>query len=125
LILQINILTLILTYLPIIISMSFEIAVLVFGILMYKNNKYKYGLFLMISSIFALTYYVIFFSVNYPNLFTVLFIEFELPATVIATIMQNFNIVFIILNMISAVFLVLSIYYVYKTHNINRNQYQG
>ncbi len=117
-----EILSYILIYLPVTISTTFSIAMLAFGYLIRKNNGYTYGLHFMISAIFSIVPNIIYFAVNYPFLTTTLFITLGLPVSLVMTIISFLSGMFTILNVISSIFLFISIYYVYQTHKIPREQ---
>lgn len=117
-----DIFVLIINYIPTIVEICLFIAILVFAIFIYKKNQYKYGLFLMLSSIFKLVYYTIYCSINYPYLSYTLQV-LGTPLITIAFIMMNINILFWALNITSLVFLFLSVYFIYRIskRRINSN----
>ena len=109
-----------LTYLPTILAMTFNIILLVFAILIYKRNSYKYGITLMISSILLLVTDIIYISIQYPFLPYRLQVELGLSYIEIAIILTIISIVFLILNTASTIMLVVSMYLIYKTHEKDR-----
>ena len=116
-----DIFALFINYIPIIVEIGLFIAILVFAIFIFKRNQYKYGLFLILSSIFMLVYYAIYISINYPYLFYTLEHVFGMPFPMINLIMMSISFLFLILRIASLVFLFLSVYFIYRTHKINRN----
>ncbi len=114
-----DIFVLIINYIPTIVEIGLFIAILVFAIFIYKKNQYKYGLFLILSSIFKLVYYTIFCSINYPY-FSYTLQVLGTPLITIAFILMNINILFWALNIISLIFLFLSVYFIYRTHKSKR-----
>ncbi len=109
-----------LMYLPNIVSITFNIIILVFAILIYKRNSYKYGITLMISSIIFLASDIIYLSIQLPFLPIRLHDELGLPFAVISLILMSINIFFLSLYTVSTIFLVVSIYLIYKTHKKER-----
>ena len=109
-----------LSYLPAILAITFNIIILVFAILIYKRNSYKYGITLMISSILSLASSIIYISIQYPNLYIRLVYELGLPWAVVNLILMTWSFVFLSLNTTSAIFLVVSISQIYKTHKKDR-----
>jgi len=109
-------------YMPIIISIAFAIAMLAIGYLIRKNNRYTYGLYFIISAIFAIIPNIIFFALNYPSLTITLFVTLALPFAIVAFIITLINTLFTVLNVISAIFLFLALYSVYKTHSTPRTE---
>jgi len=106
-------------YLPNIVAITFNIIILVFAILIYKRNSYKYGITLMISSILSLASSIIYISIQYPYLFTLLY-DLGLPMIEAALIMSTWSFFFFGLNTASAILLFISIIQIYKTHKKNR-----
>jgi len=109
-----------LSYLPTILAMTFNIVILVFAILIYKRNSYKYGITLMISSIISLASDILFISIQYPYLFIRLYVELGLPWAVVNMILMTWSFVFLGLYTISTILLVVSISQIYKTHKKDR-----
>ena len=109
-----------LTYLPNIIAMTFNIIILIFAILIYKRNSYKYGITLMISSILLLASDIIYIAIQYPFLLYRLQVEMGLPFFEITLILTIISFIFLSINTTSAIFLVISIYLIYKTHKKDR-----
>lgn len=105
-----KILSYLLSFLPNLIFVGFDIAILVFGIFIYKRNSYKYGRYLIISSILSII------SVSYRTLLFIL--ENELGFSLI--IYSFLSWIFFALEIISYVYLVLAVYHIYKTHQENR-----
>ena len=109
-----------LTYLPKILAISFNIVILVFAILIYKRNSYKYGITLMISSIILLISDIIYLSIQYPFLAIRLFVELNLPSLVVSLILAIWGFFFLSLYTASAILLIFSIKLIYKTHKKDR-----
>jgi len=118
--LSINLFEYLLTYSPNIAGIIFYAIILVFAILMYKRNSYTYGITLMISSILVLVSEIIYMAIQYPFLAYRLSVELGLPLFEVAFILTIWSIVFLIINVISTIFLVVSIYLIYKTHKKDR-----
>jgi len=106
----------ILSYLPTILSMSLNIALLVFAILIYKRNSYRYGITLMVSSILLIASNIIYISIQYPHLSYRLYVESGFPMTLVNLILAVWNLVFLSLNTTSAIFLVVSLSLILNTH---------
>ena len=109
-----------LNYLPAILVINFNIVILVFAILIYKRNSYKYGITLMISSIILIVSNIIYISIQYPYLGMRLYIELGLPISIVNMILMSWSLVFTSLNTASGILLVVSISLIYKTHKENR-----
>lgn len=109
-----------LNYLPTILAMTFNIIILVFAILIYKRNSYKYGITLMISSIISLASNILFISIQYPYLAMRLYVELGLSLSMVSMILMSWGVVFMCLNTASGILLVVSISLIYKTHKENR-----
>ena len=108
------------TYSSNLLTITFYIFILVFAILIFKRNSYNYGISLIISSILILTSNLIYMSVQYPYMAYRLEVELGLPWSIVLLTIITWNLVFLILNSISAIFLVVSIYLIYKTHRKDR-----
>jgi len=108
------------TYSSNLLTIIFYILILVFAILIFKRNSYNYGITLIISSILVLTSNIIYMSVQYPYMAYRLEIELGLPFSIVLLTIFTWSLVFLILNSISAIFLVVSIYLIYKTHRKDR-----
>jgi len=100
--------------------MAFDIVILVFAIIIYKRNSYKYGITLIISSILSLASNVIYISIQYPFLGYRLQVELGLPIIEVLLILNTWGFVFFGLNTASAILLVISIILIYKTHKKDR-----
>ena len=109
-----------LSYLPAILAITFNIVLLIFAILIYKRNSYKYGITLMISSILLIASNIIYISIQYPYLFYRMVVELGLPWSVAELITMLWSLLFLSLNTTSAILLVISIYRIYKTHKKDR-----
>ena len=109
-----------LSYLPAILAITLNIVILVFAILIYKRNSYKYGITLMISSIILIVSNIIYISIQYPYLGMRLYIELGLPISIVNMILMSWSLVFTSLNTASGILLVVSISLIYKTHKENR-----
>jgi len=118
-ILQIPFINLLSAYGPILIYMSFDIVILIFAIFIYKKNSYKYGLYLMISSIISIISNVIFIAINYPFLAYTLSV-YGFPAYMVGLVLSIIGLVFLALGISSTILLFLGIYQIYKTHKPNR-----
>ena len=103
-------------YLPTTINICLYVAMLIFGYLIRKKNSNSYGLFFMISAIFSIVSSIIFLASNYPFLGDYLFVKLRLPVTTVMIIFLIVSFLFIGLDVTSAVFLLLAIYKLYKTH---------
>jgi hypothetical protein len=106
-------------YLPTFIYLGFDIALLVIAIFIYKRNSYKYGLYLMISSIISIVSSILFISLNYPFLVYEL-VSRGLSMVEISIILMILNFISLILGTTSAVFLFLAVYKIYQTHKKDR-----
>jgi hypothetical protein len=107
------------TYLPMFIYLGFDIVLLIFATFIYKRNSYKYGMYLMISSLIAIISGIISISLNLPYL-TIELYDRGLSFFEISIILMIVNLIFLILGVVSAVFLFLAIYKIYQTHKNNR-----
>lgn len=106
------------SYIPKLIFIGFNIAILVYATFIYKRNSYKYGFYLMISSIISIAITIIIISINYRNLLTILENEFgDFRGRLIYSILGW---IFFGLEIVSLVYLFLTVYHVYKTHEKNR-----
>ena len=92
---------------------------LIFGYLIRKKNSNSYGLFFMISAIFSIVSSFIFLASNYPFLGYNLFVKLGLPVTKVTIILIIVDLLFLALNVTSAIFLFLAIYKIYETHKTN------
>ena len=120
--LQVEILPYILLYyLPSGIELGIFIAILVFGIFIYRRNQYKYGLFLMISAILKVVYYVIFFATSRPLLVIILYEELGLNFLAIDLILMALDTLFLVINISSFILLFIAIYFIYQTHKVKRD----
>ena len=106
---QLTVIGFLITYLPTIAFLTFDIIILVFGILIFKKNSYRYGILLMFSSILSIVYYL-------------LVDDLGLSYSLASMIMMIWGIVFTILNLTSALLLVISVYLIYKTHKAERTR---
>ncbi|MFX1496381.1 MAG: hypothetical protein ACFFBH_02535 [Promethearchaeota archaeon] len=120
-ILQIPFISLFSTYGPLIIFLSFDIAILIFAIFIYKKNSYKYGLYLMISSIISIVSNVIIIAINYPYLGYTLQAVYGFPSSTVAIILSILSLFFLVLGVSSKILLFLAIYLIYKTHRPHRD----
>jgi len=107
------------TYLPTFIYLGFDIALLILAIFIYKRNSYKYGIYLMISSLIAIISSILSLSLNLPYLSLELSNR-GLNFSQIVIILTIVNLIFLILGVVSTVFLFLAIYKIYQTHKNNR-----
>lgn len=114
--LEVDLITFLYMYSSNLLTITFGIILLVFAILIYKKNSYKYGITLMISSIISLTSDIICFSIQYPFLGYRLFVELGLPVSEVTLILMIWSFVFLSLYTTSTIFLVVSIYMIYRTH---------
>lgn len=119
---QLTVIGFLITYLPTIAFLTFDIIILVFGILIFKKNSYRYGILLMFSSILSIVYYILYFSIQYPVLIYLLVDDLGLSYSLASMIMMIWGIVFTILNLTSALLLVISVYLIYKTHKAERTR---
>jgi len=106
------------TYSSNILTITFYILILVFAILIYRRSSYNYGITLIISSILILTSNLIYMSIQYP--YMIFRVEVEFGLSVVLLTIYIWSLVFLILNSTSAIFLVVSIYLIYKTHRKDR-----
>lgn len=113
-----EILSYLFSYSPNFIFLGFNIAILVFASFIYKRNSYKYGRFLMISSIISIVLTITYISINYRNLLDILKNELGFSAAVIIYGILSWT--FFGLEIVSSVYLFLSVYHIYKTHEKNR-----
>lgn len=109
-------LSILINYIPTIITLSLNIVILIFAIFILKKNSYKYGLFLMISSIFLIISDVIYIAVGYPDLFYRLYYELGFDSATVTMITFSISMIFFILNLTGAVFLFIAVYLIFKTH---------
>ena len=107
------------SYLLPIIFLCLYVAMLIFGYLIRKKNSNTYGLFFMISAFFSIVSRIIFLASNYPFLGDYLFVRLRLPVTTVIIILIIINLLFIGLDVTSAIFLLLAIYKLYKTYKNN------
>ena len=112
------ILSYILSQIPTLIFLGFDIAILVFATYIYKRNSFKYGLYLMISSIISIISIIIKISINYNNLLS--FLEEEIGFSNAIIIYSILGWMFLGLEIARFVFLFLSVFYIYKTHQKDR-----
>ena len=124
-ILQIPFISLLSIYGPIIIYLSFDIAILIFAIFIYKKNSYKYGLFLMISSILSIVTNVIIIAINYPYLSYTLQAVYGLSLSMVILIMNILGLFFLALGISSKILFFVTIYLIYKTHRPHRDIYHN
>jgi hypothetical protein len=101
--------------LPTVMTIVFQIVILVFAVRMRKNS-YKYGLTLMLSAILSLVYSTLYFFIQFQDLYYLLVIVQGLPYGLVSTIMTILSFVFLGLNTASSILLVISITQIYKTH---------
>ena len=113
-----NLFSYLITYSSNILTITFYILILVFAILIYRRSSYNYGITLIISSILILTSNIIYMSVQYP--YMIFRVEVEFGLSVVLLTIYIWSLVFLILNSTSAIFLVVSIYLIYKTHRKDR-----
>ena len=113
-------LSILLSYGPTIFVMTFDIVILVFAILIFKKNSYKYGITLMMSSIISLATSIIFISIQYPTLFGRLYIDLGLDFSAVQMIHLTWSFVLFGLSTTSTILLVISIIQIYKTHKKDR-----
>lgn len=99
-----------------IINMIFDILILIFAIFIYKKNSYGYGLFLAIFAIISIISGIIYFSIDYPNLAYRLNVEAMIPLQIVQIILFIWGTIFLVLDIISVMFLVLAVYKIYITH---------
>lgn len=118
--LQIAFISLLSDYGPILIYMSFDIVILIFAIFIYTKNSYKYGLYLMISSIISLISNVILIAINYPYLAYNLSVVYGFSSYMVGFVLSIVGLVFLALGVSSKILLFLGIYQIYKTHKPNR-----
>ncbi len=111
----------IMTYPSNLLTITFYILILVFAILIYRRSSYNYGITLIISSILLLTSNIIYLSIQYPYMAYRLEVELGFPMSLVLLTIFTWNIIFLILNSTSAIFLVVSIYLIYKTHRKDRD----
>ena len=107
-------------YLPNILGIILYAVLLVFATLIYKRNSYNYGITIMISSIISIASDIIYLSIQFPLMPYRLLVEQGLPIDVATLIIYSWNFVFLSLYITSTIFLVVSIYLIYKTHQKDR-----
>ena len=107
-------------YLPNILSIIFYTIILVFAIFIHKRNSYKYGIYLMISSIIVITSNIFYISIQGATLAYRLQVELGLPMMDVVLILFLISLFTIIVNAAGTIFLVVSVYLVYKTHQTER-----
>ncbi|MFW9826171.1 MAG: hypothetical protein ACFFEY_00950 [Candidatus Thorarchaeota archaeon] len=86
------------------INIGIPVVAFIFGYLIYKNKKFRYGLFFLISGILSITSFLI--NTIFPYIFK--------PMVEIIWVILMF--VSIIINILGAAYLILAIYKVYETH---------
>jgi len=111
-----NLFSYILSYIPTVLAMSFNIVLLVFAIFIYSRNSYKYGITLMISSILLIVSDVIYISIQYPYLSYRLYVESGFPMSLVNLILMVWSLIFLSLHTASAILLIVSLSLIYKTH---------
>ena len=114
--LQMDLLAGLINYLPTFIAIAFDIVILVFAILIFKKNSYRYGIFLMMFAIFSLINSILFISIGYPDLFYRLVVDLGLDLALASMIMMTWSLTSLAINVVSTIFLVIAIYQIYKTH---------
>lgn len=119
-ILQIPFISWLSSYGPILIYMSFDIVILIFAIFIYKKNSYKYGLYIMISSIISIISSVILIAINYPYLAYTLTAVYGFSSYMVGFVLSMLGLMFLALGISSTILLFLGIYKIYKTHRPNR-----
>ncbi|MEJ2293977.1 MAG: hypothetical protein P8Y23_04345 [Candidatus Lokiarchaeota archaeon] len=108
-------------YLPSGIELGIFIAILVFGIFIYRRNQYKYGLFLIISAILKVVYYVIYFATNRPFLPLILVDDLGLSILDVNFILLALDALLAVINISSFILLFVAIYFIYQTHKFKRS----
>ncbi len=111
----------IMPYLPICIYLCFDIAIFIFGYLIYKKNSSKYGLFFMISAIFSIVPNIIYLAIDVPFLSYNLSV-LGLTMEIISNIFFLVNLLFMGLNVTSLVFLLLAIYKIYRGYSLKERE---
>jgi len=106
----------IMAYLPTITYAIFDVAILIFGNLMYKKNSYDYGKLLMISAILSMISAIIYIAIDFQYLSYNLFVRFGLEVFIVNIIMLSVSMIFLSLNTVSAVFLILALHKIFETH---------
>jgi len=109
-------LSILLSYLPTFIGITFDIIILIFAIFILKRNSYRYGIFLMLFAIFSLLHHAIYIAVGYPDLHYRLVVQLGLDYAAANMIMISISLVFVAINVTSTVFLIVAIIQIYKTH---------
>jgi hypothetical protein len=102
------------------IELIFAVIILIYAILIYKENSYRYGLFLAIFSIISIISEIIYISIDYPNLAYRLNVVEMIPLQIVSTILFIWSTIFLILGICSSLFLVLAVYMIYMTHKPKR-----
>jgi len=109
-----------LSYTPIFLAISLDIIILVFAIFIYKRNSYRYGIYLMMFSILSLIDNILYISIQYQDLWYRLVYVIGVPLSVAIMIIAILGVIFFALNLTSTIFLIVSIYQIYKTHKKDR-----
>ncbi len=109
-----------LSYTPIFLAISLDIIILVFAIFIYKRNSYRYGIYLMMFSILSLIDNILYISIQYQDLWYRLVYVIGVPHSAALMIIAIFSVIFFALNLTSTIFLIVSIYQIYKTHQKDR-----
>lgn len=113
---QIDLLTYIANFTPIIIKLIFYILILIFAIFILRGSSYRYAITLMIASILLITKEIIYLAIQYPFLAYRLQVEMGLPMVQIAMILTVWNTLFMSIEITGGVLLVVSVYLIYKIH---------
>jgi len=109
-----------LSYTPTFLAISLDIIILVFAIFIYKRNSYRYGIYLMMFSILSLIDNILYISIQYQDLWYRLVYVIGVPLSVAIMIIAILGVIFFALNLTSTIFLIVSIYQIYKTHKKDR-----
>ena len=112
--------TILFSYLPTFLAISLDIIILVFAIFIYKRNSYRYGIYLMMFSILSLIDNILYISIQYQDLWYRLVYVIGVPLSVAIMIIAILGVIFFALNLTSTIFLIVSIYQIYKTHKKDR-----
>ena len=112
--------TILFSYLPIFLAISLDIIILVFAIFIYKRNSYRYGIYLMMFSILSLIDNILYISIQYQDLWHRMVYVIGVPHSAALMIIAIFGVIFFALNLTSTIFLIVSIYQIYKTHKKDR-----
>ena len=105
----------ILYYLPGVVSICLYTTILAFGYFSYTKTRHVYGKLLMAAGALTITINIIFFALNYPYFLPNL-INSGMDILTAFSIIETINIVFLIINTLSALLIIAALYLIYIKH---------